>query len=61
MDSCRLALLEAGLVDLGRDEVWGLCLDLFEDSLLHDLRQVRSHHDGSDLIQSTWSLGECFL
>ena len=56
-----LALLEAGLVDLGRNQMRGLGLDLLQDRLLHDLGQVRSNNNRPDLIQSTWSLGECFL
>ena len=61
VDSNGLAFFEAGLVHLGCDEMWALSLDLIQDGLLHDLGQVRSHHDGSDLIQSTGSLGKCLL
>ena len=40
MDGSRLALLEAGLVYLGRDEVRTLLVDLGQYSLLHNLREV---------------------
>jgi hypothetical protein len=40
MNSSGLALLEAGLVDLGRNQMRGLGLDLLQDRLLHDLGQV---------------------
>ena len=50
VDGSRLAFLEASLVDLGLDQVRVLSLDPFYDGFLHDLREVRAQHDGSDLI-----------
>ena len=40
MDSRGLALLKAGLVDLGRQEVRSLLFYFRQDRLLHDLGDV---------------------
>ena len=32
--------------------MWGLLPYLRQDGLLHDLGDVRSHHDGADLVES---------
>jgi hypothetical protein len=56
MDGGRFALFEAGLIDLRRDHMRAGRLDLLEDGLLHDLRDMRPHHDGSDLIEGHWTL-----
>ena len=40
MDGRGLALLEAGLVGLGCQEVWRLFFYLRQDGLLHDLGDV---------------------
>ena len=61
MNGSGLAILEAGLVDLRCDEMWVLRLDSLKYSLLHDLGQVGSHHDGSYLIKVAGTFSECLL
>jgi hypothetical protein len=61
MDGSRLAFLEASLVYLRCDEMWELSLDSLKYRLFHYLRQVRSHHNGSDLVECTGALCECLL
>ena len=56
-----LALLEASLVDLGCQEWLSLFFYLRQDGLLHDLSDVGSHHDGSDLVEPHGSSPRCLL
>ena len=57
MDGSGLGLLEASLVHFGPDQVWGHLVDLLQNRLLHDLRQMRTDYDGSDLVEGDWALG----
>ena len=41
--------------------MWRLGLDSLKYGLFHDLRQVRSHYNWSDLIECTGTLGKCLL
>ena len=41
--------------------MWGAVLHLRQDGLLHDLGDVRAHHDGTDLIKSHRSLSRRLL
>ena len=41
--------------------MWGRVLHLRQDGLLHDLGDVRAHHDGTDLIKSHRSLSRRLL
>jgi hypothetical protein len=61
MNGCGLAFFEASLVDLRLDQVWRLRLDSLKYCLLHNLRQMRTHHNGSDVVQATWTFSVGFL
>jgi hypothetical protein len=61
MDGSGFAIFEAGLVDFRGDEMWALGLDFLKYGLLHDLGQVRSHHNGSYLIKVARTFSECLL
>ena len=61
MNGSGLAILEAGLVDLRYDEMRALGLDSLEYGLLHNLRQVRSHYNWSNLIKTAGALSESLL
>ena len=61
MDGRGLALLEACLVDLRRQEMWSPVLHLRQDGLLHDLGDVLAHHDGTNFIKSHRSLSRRLL
>ena len=61
MDGSGLAFLEASLVDLGLYQVRVMSLDPFKDRFLHDLLEVGSHDDGSDLIKIARSFCVGFL
>jgi hypothetical protein len=61
MNGRRLAFYEANLVYVKFNEVRRLLLDHLKYGLFHDLRQVRSHVDWSDLIERTGTLGKCLL
>ena len=61
MDGRRFAFLEASLVHLGGDEVRVLSLDPFQDSLLHDLGDMRANDYRPDFIEAAGTLGERFL
>ena len=50
VDSSGLAIFEAGLVNLGRYQMWTLGLDSLQYGLLHYLGQMRSNDDWSYLI-----------
>ena len=41
--------------------MWGPVLHLRQDGLLHDLGDVRAHHDGANLIESHRSLSRRLL
>jgi len=61
MDGSGFAILEAGLVDLRCDEMGVLGFDSLQYSLLHDLGQMRSHHNGSYFFKIAGTLSECLL
>jgi hypothetical protein len=46
---------------LGCDEMRELSLNPLEYRLFHDLGQVRSHNNWSDLVKCTGALGKCHL
>ena len=61
VDGSGLAFLEACLIYLGGDKMGVLGFDPLQDGFFHDLGYMRAHHDGSDLIEATRTLGERFL
>ena len=61
MNGSGFAILEASLVGLRCDEMGVLGLDSLQYSLLHDLGQMRSHHNGSYFIKIAGTLSECLL
>jgi hypothetical protein len=61
VDGSGLAVLEASLVCLRRYKMWELLLDPLKYCFLHDLRNMRPHDYGSDLVQPTGPLGEGLL
>ena len=61
MDGSGLAILEARLVDLRRDNVRACGLDSLKYCFLHDLGEVGSHHDGSYLINIVRTYTQCLL
>ena len=61
MNGSGLAFFEASLVDLRLNQMWRLRLDSLKYCFLHNLRQMRSHHNWSDVVQATWTLSVSFL
>ena len=49
--SSRGALLEASLVNLGLEQVWGCDSYLSHDGLLQDLGHMGLHHNGSNIFE----------
>jgi hypothetical protein len=50
MDGCGVPLFEACLVSIRRDHMWSFFVNFLHDSFLHNLRQMGSHHNWSDVI-----------
>jgi hypothetical protein len=57
MNGSGLAILEPGFVDLRCNEMGLLGLDSLQYSLLNDLQQVRSHHNGSYFVKIARTFG----
>ena len=61
VDCSGLPFFETCLVNLRLDQVWRLRLDSLKYGFLHDLRQVRAHHDWPDIVQAAWTFGVSLL
>ena len=61
MNGSGLAFFETSLVDLRLNQMWRLRLDSLKYCFLHNLRQMRSHHNWSDVVQATWTFSVSFL
>ena len=61
MNGIGLAFFKPSLVDLRLNQMWRLRLDSLKYCFLHNLRQVRSHHNWSDVVQATWTFSVSFL
>ena len=61
MNGSGLAFFETSLVDLRLNQMWRLRLDSLKYCFLHNLRQMRAHHNWSDVVQATWTFSVGFL
>ena len=61
VNGSRLAFLEASLIYLRCYEMRELSLNPLDYRLFHDIGQMRSHNDWSNLIKCTRALGKCLL